>query len=180
MSSSESSSKPVPITALEENRLLKVFEMLCDYSEKQKIDKEIQDLRAWLVGNQNKMNAQISAGQSITAASMGLSNQASIDKIDSLQRQKNALETRADKKITCNDVFQKLKELNQKVNRKDVEEMIWEVDENLDGCLDWSEFRLMFNRNIMDRTGLEPNSMVCDAHASLLNFSVNVIFYSLI
>jgi hypothetical protein len=152
--------KPVQITALEENRLMKVFEMLCDYNEKSKIDSEIADLKMWVVGNQSKMNAQISAGQSITAATMDLGNHSANDKIEDLMRHKAQLESRPDKKITCNDIVQKLKDLKQKVNRKEVEEMIWEVDENLDGCLDWNEFRLMFNRNIMDRTGLEPNSMV--------------------
>lgn len=37
--------------------------------------------------------------------------------------------------------------------------MIWEVDENLDGCVDWDEFRLMYNRNVTDLTNLEPNQL---------------------
>lgn len=34
--------------------------------------------------------------------------------------------------------------------------MIWEVDENLDGCVDWEELQLTYYRNLNDITGLEP------------------------
>lgn len=34
-----------------------------------------------------------------------------------------------------------------------------QVDDDLDQCLNWTEFRLMFTRNIMDNCGLEPSKM---------------------
>lgn len=37
--------------------------------------------------------------------------------------------------------------------------MIWEVDENLDGCVDEKEFQNMYKKCIVDKKGLEPKTM---------------------
>ncbi|CBJ30770.1 conserved unknown protein [Ectocarpus siliculosus] len=54
------------------------------------------------------------------------------------------------------DIWEHMKFLGKKCTRKEVTDIVWEVDENLDGLVDWDEFKLMFFRNINDHTGLEP------------------------
>jgi calmodulin len=41
----------------------------------------------------------------------------------------------------------------------EVADMIWEVDENCDGHVDWNEFASMFRRSMEDQTGLEPRGL---------------------
>ena len=140
----------MPITAQEEKEVHRVFEYLCDYQEKTKLKQEIEDIRNWINANRNKSHLE-HAEENI---------QAGLTRIDEINQKLHEIENKPDKKISCNDVMDILKRLGAKNTKKEVEEMIWEVDENLDGCLDWVEFRLMFNRNITDRTGLEPSRMV--------------------
>ena len=64
------------------------------------------------------------------------------------------------RKIHAPDLNEALKALGRRCTKKEIEDMIWEVDENLDGCVDWEEFRLMFQRNITDTTGLEVSGWV--------------------
>lgn len=148
----------MPITAQEEKEVHRVFEMLCDYAEKQRIKEEIRDLNNWIATHRNRTHLENHDEQ------ISKSHQ----RVDELQRELHALEQKPDKKIACADVIEMLKKLQYKMHRKQVEEMIWEVDENLDGCLDWNEFRLMFNRNLTDRTGLEPSGMVSDTLTFIL------------
>jgi len=49
--------------------------------------------------------------------------------------------------------------LNYKMNWAEVDLMIWEMDENLDGLINKKEFDLMYKRCIKDDTGLEPKSL---------------------
>lgn len=45
------------------------------------------------------------------------------------------------------------------LTKSEIDLMLWEVDENLDGTVDWKEFLNMYKKCISDKTGLEPKSL---------------------
>ena len=59
--------------------------------------------------------------------------------------------------------FQELKnlfeDLSHPAKKKDIEDMIWEVDEDCDKKVSWSEFQLMFSRAKEDKSGYEPRKL---------------------
>lgn len=79
--------------------------------------------------------------------------------VDHLLQELNDLENKPDRKIAVCDVMEISRQLHQPLSKKEAQDIIWEIDDDLDQCLDWPEFRLMFTRNITDKTGLEPSKM---------------------
>eukprot|EP01017_Pseudomicrothorax_dubius_P006935 TRINITY_DN1207_c0_g1_i1.p1 TRINITY_DN1207_c0_g1~~TRINITY_DN1207_c0_g1_i1.p1 ORF type:complete len:267 (-),score=81.60 TRINITY_DN1207_c0_g1_i1:111-911(-) len=61
--------------------------------------------------------------------------------------------------FTAREVALMLSKLGLELSKEDIDLMIWEVDENLDGKVDWYEYELMYKRCIYDETGLEPKSL---------------------
>jgi len=61
--------------------------------------------------------------------------------------------------MSVEDLIQELDFLGHKVKRDDAALMIWEVDDDADGCVDWDEFRAMFYRIRDDQTGFEPRKL---------------------
>jgi calmodulin len=145
--------KALGVTPQEEKEMHRVFELLCDYQQKTKIKEEMKDLLTHID------ESRAIAGQIEKGSRLGNSIETAEKRLQELTTILNEVEGIAIKKISCSDVAEMYKFLKFKVSRKEIEEMIWEVDENLDEHVDWAEFRLMFNRNIMDRTGLEANRM---------------------
>ena len=145
----------IPITLQEEKELRRVFEHLCDFGKKAKLSRELLELKQTMALNRIMSKTQQSDIDQINR------NEATQARLEEITKEMQHLENiPVTKKITVSDVSEKLKELNQKISKKDVEEMIWEVDEDLDQSLVWDEFRLMFTRSIADRSGLEPSRMV--------------------
>ncbi|RLN13928.1 hypothetical protein BBJ28_00013935 [Nothophytophthora sp. Chile5] len=61
--------------------------------------------------------------------------------------------------IKNEDLYEAIKALGKVCSKKEISDMIWEADENLDGVVDWEELRAMFNRNLLDKTELEPANL---------------------
>jgi len=78
------------------------------------------------------------------------------EEIAELKMQEKKARDDPNKKISIRDLDAALKSLGRVCSKKELEYMIWEVDENLDQHVDWQEFQLMFERNTTDKTGLEP------------------------
>lgn len=154
-------SKERLISVQEEKELRRVFDFLCDYSAKSKLEEEVKELEVWIQNAKNKHTLTMAKGTMV--ASNLEKYEASLNdtysRIDKLRQNVAAIENKPDKKISCTDVTAMYKFLNHKISKDAIEELVWEVDEDLDRMINWSEFRLMFARNISDKSGLEPSRM---------------------
>lgn len=45
--------------------------------------------------------------------------------------------------VDFDELYSYVKYLGHKCPKKEIEDMIWEVDENGDGCVQWEEFKTM-------------------------------------
>ncbi|ETW02604.1 hypothetical protein H310_06074 [Aphanomyces invadans] len=86
------------------------------------------------------------------------------EQLDALRREilavtRDVEAAKADGPITGNDLSQALKEMNLPLSKAEVEHMIWEVDEDMDGCVSMTEFKNMFTRCVHDSHGIEPTQL---------------------
>ena len=62
-------------------------------------------------------------------------------------------------KIGVVDIMKALTFLGEKPTKTEVELMIWEVDDDLDGFVSFKEFEKMYKRCINDESSLEPRKL---------------------
>lgn len=76
-----------------------------------------------------------------------------------LERAFNTIDIKGDKKIDAEELTELFMRLGHKPKRGEVEDMIWEVDEDCDGCISLLEFQTLYTRCRDDKTGYEPRGL---------------------
>lgn len=79
--------------------------------------------------------------------------------LENLQRVFDRLDKKCDKKVDADELAEYLKHVGHKCKKNEVEDMIWEVDEDCDRCISWDEFKSMWFRARNDKTGWEPRKL---------------------
>lgn len=73
---------------------------------------------------------------------------------EDLTRAFNALDRKGDGKLDPEELQALFSALGHKPKRGEVEDLIWEVDEDCDGCISWQEFQRLYHRCRQDSTGM--------------------------
>lgn len=126
------------ISPKEMKELKRVYEILCNYGSKSR-------------GNRRKHQEDRDASFDDESTFMSVSTAAGTEFSSS-----NSSSSQTNNHIRVRDIAAALRDLGRKATKQEATDMMWEVDENMDGVCDWDEFLLMFERNIRDTSGLEP------------------------
>jgi len=154
--SKDASSTPTTpkVTSSELKELKRVFRQLCYFAEKAPKKEKLKELQEQLVELQRPRHGY---GNDEFQRKNNLIDDLEA-KITILEDELGEIEARPDQHIRPQDTGIAMKSLGKRLTKKEVQDLMWEVDEKVDGVVDWEEFKLMFDRNVHDTSGLEPSS----------------------
>ena len=160
-----------PIVPKEMKELKRVFEQLCFFADKAEAMERLGVIRETLAEyNRPVANSTRQRERSVSATGSEWRKSSASDperekKTAELQGEQSELEAKLSdirgrpvQHIRPQDTAAALGSLGKKATKREVQNMMWEVDEKLDGVLDWDEVHLNYERNIRDSSGLEPAS----------------------
>jgi Ca2+-binding EF-hand superfamily protein len=155
-----------PIAPKELKELKRVYDQLCYFAEKAQAMERISVIRDTLAEYHRPLTNSMRQRDfflSTSSRRQSVSEQDQQRKMMELQTEQTELEKKLSdirgrpiQHIRPQDTAAALKSLGKRVTKREVQNMMWEVDEKLDGVIDWDEFHLNFERNIRDSSGLEP------------------------
>lgn len=150
------------MVAQEEKELRRVFEYVASYRSKKRLHNNItnltlrrQNLRQQC-DDPDFTNVMCGSKETRTRDQLEIELHEVEEQIQSSSLELAALQNSSSKCIRHEDLYDVMKSLGKTCTKKEVSDMIWEADENLDGVIDWSEMCGIFNRILLDKTELEP------------------------
>lgn len=146
--------------------LERVFKRLCNYAKKVKFISAIkakkakkEKLLAALKQPDHQKMIDPATGSSLTLPDMK-------EELAVIEQEINECNTRIShanhagrKDISWKDLHFALKDLGNAMPKDVVLNMIWEVDDDLNGYVNWEEFLTMYKRCVINKTGLEPTGL---------------------
>lgn len=165
-----STGQSISLTSFEDRMLKRVYDYLAGYAARQQYIKKIELKKEEVSAISSEVKQMISkeANQSndniVKSYRVEQRNSNEIH-TDAMFKAKDELQILEEKfkhfenqthRIGFKDVDVLLRKLGVTLPKKNIEFMIWEVDEGGTGVVDWDEFQLTYHRNILDTTGAEP------------------------
>lgn len=156
------------IAPKELKELKRVYDQLCYFAEKANAMERLSVIRGILAEYHRPLTSSMRQRDFLLSTSsshhrQSVSEQDQEKQMIELQEEQLDLEKKLSdircrpiQHIRPQDTAAQLKSLGKRVSKREVQNMMWEVDEKLDGVIDWDEFHLNFERNIRDVSGLEP------------------------
>lgn len=79
--------------------------------------------------------------------------------LEGLKRAFKRLDKNNDGKLSHEEIAAELNFLEYRYNKEELEEVIWEIDDDDDNAVTWDEFKSSFYRSRDDKTGYEPRKL---------------------
>lgn len=140
------------ITAKELKQLKRVFDDLCFFADKAPKKERLKDIQHELIEITRPGDGYSSHTQQDTTVLVAKLE----EEQKQLQEEIAKIESRPEQFIRAQDTGIAMKLLGKRLSKRQINDLMWEVDEKIDGVVDWEEFTLMFERNVKDTSGLEP------------------------
>ena len=142
------------MTAIEERELRRVWNLLSLYKEKKALGASIKDLKS------ERDIISVKKDESRSDGELRLFEerlQAMQEQIESLEGQMSQFVNDPQRLVRPEDVKAMLLTLDMTyfIDDEYVREVVWEVDDDLDGGVNWDEMQILFKRNLMANSGLE-------------------------
>jgi Ca2+-binding EF-hand superfamily protein len=140
------------ITAKELKQLRRVFDDLCFFADKAPKKERLKEIHHELTEIRRPGDGYSTRTQQDTSVLVA--------KLEAEQKhlkdEVKKIESAPEQYIRAQDTGIAMKSLGKRMTKREIYEIMWEVDEKVDGVVDWEEFSLMFERNVRDTSGLEP------------------------